>query len=106
MPSLARPLRGEFAGALYHVTARGNAGQAIYEDDRDRARFVDLLAREVPQRFGGSQSLGFSYPTGNGDHFVDLPTAAGDGGVQSQAMTPTSLTYDPHLSYLYRSGIA
>ena len=90
MPSLARPLRGEFAGALYHVTARGNAGQAIYEDDRDRARFVDLFAREVPQRFGGSQSLGFSYPTGNGDHLVDLPTAAGDGGVQSQAMTPLS----------------
>ncbi len=48
--SLARQLRIEFEGALYHVTARGNARQAIYTDDRDRARFVDLLAREVAQQ--------------------------------------------------------
>ena len=47
---MARQLRLEFPGALYHVTARGNARQAIYRDDRDRARFVDVLAREVAQQ--------------------------------------------------------
>ena len=47
---MARQLRLEFEGALYHVTARGNARQAIYKDDRDRARFVGLLAREVAQQ--------------------------------------------------------
>ena len=47
---MARQLRVEFEGALYHVTARGNARQAIYTDDHDRARFVDLLAREVAQQ--------------------------------------------------------
>ena len=47
---MARQLRIEFEGALYHVTARGNARQAIYADDRDRARFVDLLAQEVAQQ--------------------------------------------------------
>ncbi len=47
---MARQLRVEFEGALYHVTARGNARQAIYRDDRDRARFLDLLAREIAQQ--------------------------------------------------------
>ncbi|BCE03009.1 transposase [Marinicellulosiphila megalodicopiae] len=41
---MARPLRIEFAGALYHVTARGNAGGNIYLDDHDRDTFLDLLA--------------------------------------------------------------
>ncbi|MCP3690024.1 MAG: addiction module toxin RelE, partial [Gammaproteobacteria bacterium] len=40
---MARPLRIEFAGALYHVTARGNAQQAIYKDDSDRQLFLNLL---------------------------------------------------------------
>jgi len=35
---MARPLRIEFAGALYHVTARGNAREDIYRDDEDRQK--------------------------------------------------------------------
>jgi putative transposase len=42
---LARPLRIEFAGALYHLTARGNARQDIFEDDDDRQMFLESLAR-------------------------------------------------------------
>ncbi len=38
---MSRPLRLEFPGAVYHVTARGNAGQAIFADDADRVRFLD-----------------------------------------------------------------
>lgn len=44
---MARPLRIEFAGALYHVTARGNARSSIYDDDTDRARFLSLLGNTV-----------------------------------------------------------
>ncbi|CAI4030911.1 Addiction module toxin RelE [Nitrospira tepida] len=44
---MARPLRLEFPGALYHVTARGNARHAIVLDDQDRQRFLDVLARVV-----------------------------------------------------------
>jgi len=40
---MARPLRIEFPGALYHITARGNAGQDIFLDARDSQRFLDLL---------------------------------------------------------------
>lgn len=47
---MARQLRLEFAGAVYHVTARGNARQAIYADDQDRARFLHLLGREIAQQ--------------------------------------------------------
>jgi putative transposase len=44
---MARPLRIEFAGALYHVTARGNAQQDIYDDDIDRQQFLSLLNNTV-----------------------------------------------------------
>ena len=47
---MARPLRIEFNGALYHVTARGDRREAIYEDDEDRERFLEVLA-EVVERF-------------------------------------------------------
>ncbi len=40
---MARPLRIEYAGALYHVTARGNARANIYGNDDDRQRFLSLL---------------------------------------------------------------
>jgi hypothetical protein len=41
---MARPIRIEFCGALYHVTSRGDRREAIYEDDDDRVRFLDILA--------------------------------------------------------------
>ncbi len=44
---MARPLRLEFPGAIYHVTARGNAKAAIFLDDHDRDRFLAVLARVV-----------------------------------------------------------
>ena len=47
---MARPLRLEFSGACYHVTARGNRREAIFRDDSDRLRFIDLLAKEVGQQ--------------------------------------------------------
>lgn len=40
---MARPLRLEYAGALYHVTSRGDRQEDIYEDDRDRKMFLTLL---------------------------------------------------------------
>ena len=41
---MARPLRLEFSGALYHLTARGNARQKIFFSDADRQLFMDTLA--------------------------------------------------------------
>ena len=47
---MARPLRLEFAGALYHLTAHGNARAKIVSDDKDRRRFLELLGKEVAQK--------------------------------------------------------
>ena len=41
---MARPLRLEFAGALYHVTSRGDGRAAIFLADGDRRQFLDVLA--------------------------------------------------------------
>ena len=47
---MARPLRIEFPGALYHVTSRGDRREPIFEDDEDRLKFLGVLA-EVVNRF-------------------------------------------------------
>lgn len=47
---MARPLRIEFSGALYHVTSRGNARAAIFLDDYDRQSFLRVIT-EVVIRF-------------------------------------------------------
>ena len=47
---MARPLRIEFEGALYHVTLYSNRREAIYEDDDDRQQF---LARPITQKLVG-----------------------------------------------------
>ena len=47
---MARPLRIEYEGALYHVTSRGNAGQRIFVDDEDWHAFLEILGDTV-ERF-------------------------------------------------------
>jgi putative transposase len=50
---MARPLRIEFEGALYHLLARGNARQRIFQGEADRERFLALLGESLG-RFGVS----------------------------------------------------
>ena len=40
---MARPLRLEFEGAIYHLLGRGNARQRIFASERDRSEFLKLL---------------------------------------------------------------
>ena len=44
---MTRPLRLEFPGAVYHVTSRGNARQAIFLDKDDRESFLRILSSVV-----------------------------------------------------------
>jgi len=44
---MARPLRIEFEGALYHITSRGNAGRKIFSGNVDRRLLLTFLARAV-----------------------------------------------------------
>jgi len=47
---MARPLRVEYSGAVYHVINRGNAGENLYRNSRDREKFLSYLERAV-ERF-------------------------------------------------------
>ena len=47
---MARPLRIELAGGVYHVTSRGDRREPIYLDDEDRRLWLNLFA-EVCDRF-------------------------------------------------------
>ncbi len=44
---MSRPLRLEFAGAVWHVMARGNDRQEIFGGDADREAFLEVLGRVV-----------------------------------------------------------
>lgn len=43
-PPMARPLRLEFEGALYHIISRGNARQKIFRTDADYRQFLKILS--------------------------------------------------------------
>src|SRR5690606_11597337 len=47
---MARPLRLELSGGLYHVTARGDGREDIYLGDADREAWLEVLG-QVCRRF-------------------------------------------------------
>ena len=47
---MARPLRIEYAGALYHITSRGDRREDIYRDNEDREQWLEILS-QVCERF-------------------------------------------------------
>lgn len=61
---MSRPLRIEFEGALYHVTVRGDRGEAIFHDDVDRRQLLATIAHSV-ERF---DAVVFAYCL-MGNHF-------------------------------------
>lgn len=64
---MSRPLRIEFAGAVYHVTSRGDRREPIFSDDHDRATLMRILG-DAMLRFDG-QILAFCL-MGNHYHLV------------------------------------
>ena len=64
---MARPLRIEFPGAVYHVTSRGDRREPIFVDDEDRRALLAVLASGL-ERFDGC-ALAWCF-MGNHYHFV------------------------------------
>ena len=64
---MARPLRIEFPGAVYHVTSRGDRREPIFVDDEDRVDLLDIVAQAL-SRFD-AQMLAYCL-MGNHYHFV------------------------------------
>ena len=55
---MARPIRIEYAGALYHVTSRGDRREDIYLDDEDRLiRFTTDFGWVKKQIFLGDEQF-------------------------------------------------
>jgi putative transposase len=48
---MGRPFRVEYAGALYHITSRGNERKRIFLDDGDRKKFLAIL-EDYHDRYG------------------------------------------------------
>src|SRR5204863_1047377 len=67
IPHMARPLRIEFPGAIYHVTSRGDRREPIVVDDDDREALLAVLA-QAAKRFD-AQVLAYCL-MGNHYHLV------------------------------------
>jgi len=53
---MARPLRLEYDGALYHVTARGNEKQDIYFTPTDYEKYLSYIVR-AKEKYGISRMI-------------------------------------------------
>jgi putative transposase len=71
---MTRPLRLEFAGALYHVTARGDRKDVIFRTDSDRLAWLNMLAK-VCERF---HFVVHSYCQMNNHYHLMIETVEGD----------------------------
>ena len=77
---MARALRIEFAGAVYHVTSRGNAKQDIVRDDAEREKRLDWLRRTVETYHWRLHAFALMR---NHDHlFVETPEPNLSAGMQ------------------------
>jgi REP element-mobilizing transposase RayT len=70
---MARPLRLEYPGAIYHVTARGNERRAIFRSDADRRRFVSKLLEL--REFHGVEVYAFTLMTNHYHLVICTPRA-------------------------------
>lgn len=77
---MARPLRIEFPGALYHVISRGNERQSIVRDDADRQKRLDWLRRSV--EVYGWRLHAFVLMSNHDHLFVETPEANLSAGMQ------------------------
>ena len=64
---MARPLRIEFPGAVYHVSSRGDRRELIFVDDKDRHGLLEVVAQAL-SRFD-AEALAYCL-MGNHYHFV------------------------------------
>ena len=76
---MARPIRIQYPGAVYHVMARGNHGQAVFGDHADRRRFLETLGEACEKtgwRVHAYVLLGNPYHLAMG-HFTRVSQAIG-----------------------------
>jgi len=83
---MARQLRIEYPGALYHILSRGNERGAIFRDDKDRAIFLETLLESAETN--GAIVLAYVLMKNHYHLIVETPN-----GNLSQFMRHFNLTY-------------
>ena len=78
---MARPLRLEYAGAVYHVMARGNKRSAIFREDADREKFLKLLGSISGAE--GWEIHGYCLMANHYHLLIETPTAGLSRGMRS-----------------------
>ncbi len=77
---MARPLRIEYPGAIYHVMSRGNQRRPIFDDERDYHRLLQGLEQSV-RRFGW-EMLSFALMPNHIHLFLRTPRPTLSRGMQ------------------------
>jgi putative transposase len=88
---MTRPLRLEFAGALYHVTSRGDRKNVIFRNDADRLAWLSMLGT-VCERFN---FVVHSYCQMNNHYHLMVETI--DGGL-ARGMKQLNGTYSQYFN--------
>ena len=91
---MARPLRLEFAHALYHVTSRGDRREDIYHDDADRQAWLSVLA-QVCKRFNWTVHA-YCLMSNHYHLLVETPDANLSAGMRQLNGVYTQLTNRAH----------
>jgi putative transposase len=95
---MARPLRVEYPGAVYHVMGRGHERSPIFRDDRDRRKFLELLGTTAQDR--GIEVHGYCLMDNHYHLLVETP----EGGL-SRAMKAIGGRYSQWFNWHHkRSG--
>jgi len=95
---MARPLRIQYCGAVYHVTCRGNERREIFRDDNDRKRFLQILLQSLAV-YGVKL---YSYVLMNNHFHLLIETPKGNLG---EFMRHFSITYTGYFNRRHhRSG--
>ena len=71
---MGRPLRIEYPGAFYHITARGNERKNIFKSNRDRERFLGYLG-SASERY---KAIIHTYSLMDNHYHILLQTPAGN----------------------------
>ncbi len=88
---MARPLRIEYEGALYHITSRGDRQEAIYETDEDRERFLAILGR-ITDRFNWV-CYAYCLMTNHYHLLIETPDSNLSKGINTR--TPITFSHPP-----------
>ncbi|MFQ5686810.1 MAG: transposase [Candidatus Scalindua sp.] len=95
---MARPLRIEYPGAIYHVTCRGNERKEIFRNNSDRKSFLEKLV--ISQEIYNVKT--FSYVLMNNHFHIMLKTALGNLG---EFMRHFNISYTSYFNRIHkRSG--